>query len=135
MSEFSDKYHRSVALEKAHSWAAITYPRPSAERVLEVAEKFRAFLAGETAEEPESKASSYRPSWIYFKFRDSDSIYYRADINKGAHDREAVERKGYAGQTWTSNYSSGNPKTRAELREREDYTWAPRIHVPAAYLK
>lgn len=127
-----DKYARTVALDKALAfWGEGAAKEPAL--VLEVAEKFRAFLMGQP---PAKVEKEHQPRWVYFKYRRSNYIYYRSDIKIGPQEAGNVQRKGYRDLEWqAASPSSGNPMTRRELRLRaSEYEWVPRHQVPAEYL-
>lgn len=123
-----DTFARSVVLEKALELFKDSPTVVSPDQVLEAAEKFRKFLAGETL------GVAYKPAWVYFRYMNSKTIYYRADINKDDADPDAVERRGHPDSPWRKVDGAGNPKTRKELRSRgNEYKFVPATAVPAAY--
>jgi len=128
----NEAYIRSVALEKALEWKGDADLDPLA--VLETAEKFRAFLAGEDTKPEPSKAKS---EYEYFKYNAPiTKIYYRSRVGTYAFGPGSLERLGYRGGElgWIPSTTAGNPKTYGEIVSRSrEYKKIPAYEVPKEY--
>lgn len=119
MSE--DIYNRSVALDRAmQHWNGQT---ASTSAVLETAEKFRAFLAGEglKPELPAFKLPDFSDEFLYFRFGRS-GILYRSDLNYGPTARGGVSRINTRAESkWKRLDLGSRLGTRSQLRDSEGY--------------
>jgi len=132
MNQNNDSYARHVALEKAIQWKGDADLGPLA--VLETAEKFRAFLAGEDIKPEPFKA---RPEYEYFEYNSPvTKIYYRSRLGSEAFSPGSLERLGYSseGLKWGPSTTPGNPKTYGEIVSRSrEYKKIPAYEVPQEY--
>ena len=84
MSDTNDAFDRSVALGKAIEvcqWRRVSDP----EEIVKTAEKFRAFLVGETTKEPETELPLFTlpdvyDGYVYFQFETSAILYRSATL-------------------------------------------------------
>lgn len=125
MSGPTDHGLRLAALRQALDFHSNELPAPDADALLKTAEKFYAFLTGEKGPEPE-----YR----YFQF---DGIkyqpYYRFRVGAPRDDAGAVERIEYPDSEsgWVPvGFTSGNPRTLAQLERHPAYREVPACTVP-----
>jgi hypothetical protein len=125
VNDTSDKFCRSVALEKALAWAEGN--NIGAEQVVAVAEKFRAFLAGEGAAPEPFKTKDERPvfrlprsgdGYVYFRFQDS-YILYRSHAANGALVESADRISALHDVDWEP--ATGSLRTRRGLWDADGY--------------
>jgi hypothetical protein len=127
VSDTSDKFNRSVALDKALGfWGPGAAQNPAL--VLETAEKFRAFLAGDDAkpqkytitvdERPAFRLPRSGDGYLYFRFRDS-YILYRSHTGNGAFAKSVDRISAIHEVDWER--ATGSLTTRQGLREADGY--------------
>jgi hypothetical protein len=135
MSDTSDRFTRPVALEKAMDF--YKDQRVHRDTLVETAELFRAFLAGETQKPPgvyvpvDSRPVFTLPKpgdgYVYFRFESDDpgwNIYYRALTAYGSDALGGVDRLSQgAGSKWepTSSRTMPSVNTRRKLMQDDDY--------------
>lgn len=131
MSDNGDAFARSVALEKALTfWKA----DPSAQDVdvLKTAEAFRAFLAGETKEDPDPRPLFILPKrhdgFVYYRFW-SLKVLYRADTSYG-DVAGGVSRISLTTETeWVPRGHQDPNGTRRALNQDNEYVIIPALEA------
>ena len=131
MSSTSAEFTRSVALEKALKLYENSPTVVSPDQVIQAAEKFRAFLAGEgtkpepfKAEAPKFELPHVGDGYVYYQFKGAEHILYRSDLATKALD-PGVERISLRHQReWKTVH--GERSTRQGLWSAiDDYTCIP----------
>lgn len=118
MSNTNESFARSVALDRALGWAENN--NIGADKILEVAEKFRAFLAGESVEELVFKLPRPSDQYLYFQYMDFP-ILYRANLNYMSDALGGVERISAGHQRDWRPTSERYLNTRQRLLDNPDY--------------
>jgi hypothetical protein len=127
VSDTSDKFNRSVALDKALGfWGPGAAQNPAL--VLETAEKFRAFLAGDDAkpqkytttvdDRPVFRLPRSGDGYLYFRFKNS-YILYRSHVGNGPLVKSADRLSTLNDVDWER--ATGSLTTRQGLREADGY--------------
>jgi hypothetical protein len=122
----SEEFQRSEALDKALAfWGPGAAQNPAL--VLETAEKFRAFLAGDGAKPEPSKAKDERlafrlprrgDGYVYFRFGDSH-ILYRSLATSGSLVKSVARISTLYDVNWEP--ATGSLATRHGLRNADGY--------------
>jgi hypothetical protein len=128
MSSIDDRYIRLQALERAIKWTSKDWAG-TPDDLMDLAEKFRVFLAGEKAEEPKVELPKFKlprigDGYVYYQFNGADYILYRSDLSYGAL-APSVERISLRHQReWRT--VNGELSARQGLRAAtDDYTCIP----------